>query len=108
MNCFDDCKYYYDSYIDNGSCKLKPGFTIPDDREFSCLDYTKARNCLTCKYASYVTYTITVADYIDYRCGFNKNPSLTDDVVYSDSEPTTYHHYDIPECPTGNWEGDDT
>lgn len=27
---------------------------------------------------------------------------------YDDSEPMTYHHCDIPECLTGNWEGDDT
>ena len=39
MNCFDDCKYYHDSYIDNGNCELKPDFKIPDNDTFSCSDF---------------------------------------------------------------------
>ena len=108
MNCFDDCKYYYDSYIDNGSCELKPDFKIPDNDTFSCSDYIKAKNCLTCKHSSPTIYETGTIDWIEYRCNFEGNATWTDKVVYDDSEPMTYHHYDIPECPNGNWEGDDT
>lgn len=108
MNCFDGCKYYYDSCIDNGRCELKPDFKIPDNDTFSCSDYIKAKNCLTCKHSSPTIYETGTIDCIEYRCNFEGNATWTDKVVYNDSEPMIRHHYDILECPNGNWEGDDT
>lgn len=105
MNCYDDnCKYYHTLYNGSDECMLKPNFEIPTDDNFSCPDYVEAKNCLTCRYASTITYETGTIDCIEYRCGVHGKTSWTDKVIYNDSEPMICHHYDIPECPNGNWE----
>lgn len=107
MNCYDNCKYFQDTWDYKENCELSPDFKIPDDTTFCCSDYVEVRNCLTCKYSTAIIYETGTIDCIEYRCGFNKRPTWTDKVIYNDSEPMISHHYNIPECPNGHWEGDD-
>lgn len=109
VNCYDDnCKYYFNTCYLTDGCKLKPDFKIPDDDTIPCSDYIEAKNCLTCKYSIPTVYETGTIDCIEYRCNFSGNVTWTDKVVYNDSEPMLRHHYDIPDCPNGYWEGDNT
>ena len=104
MNCWDDCKYFFEN--SDHSCWQKEKYRclanselIITDDDFDCVDYTIAKNCVTCKHSQERVYETGTVDGIQYRCPFQNNA-----VIYKDTNFMNLHHYSIPECQINKWE----
>ena len=102
-NCIDSpCKYctyvFTESYDDNYCIKKK--CRVPDNiDETDCDSFELAKTCLDCKYSLPTTYETGTIDDIEYRCPYQNN-----EMIYDDLNPNVDHYSDIPECNVGKFE----
>ena len=67
---------------------------IPDDIETTgCKYFELAQTCLDCKHAKRTVYETGTIDDIEYRCPFQDNK-----LIYDDINPMVCHYDDVPPC----------
>lgn len=98
MNCIDnECKHLY-AYMGELYCSLS-NEEIPEDIETGCKFFTHARTCINCKHSKLEIYETGTIDDIEYRCPFQGNK-----LIYDDLDPYTSHYADVPECNIDKFE----
>ena len=93
MNCIDnECRHLY-SELGESYCKLT-GKEIPEDIDIiQCENYLQAHTCIDCIHAKVTIYEMGTIDDIQYRCPFQNN-----ELIYDDLNPCYFHYADVPEC----------
>lgn len=99
MNCIDNCCKY--SYVDcrGEYCCAVIDDNIPDEQPEDCKYFLQAHTCINCKYSKETVYETGTIDDIEYRCPFQDNK-----LIYDDLSPYSYHFYDVPECNIDKFE----
>lgn len=98
MNCIDDeCKYL----LSDWHCSLT-NEEVPDDIDVTqCENYVQARTCINCVYSRITVYETGAIDDIEYRCPFQENK-----LIYDDLDVYNAHYADVPECNIEKFENE--
>lgn len=102
-NCFDkNCIYsgheFKNLLIEFYCHKLKCEIDDAVEKE-DCEHFKLAETCLDCKYSLPTTYETGTIDDIEYRCPFQNNK-----LIYDDLNPVISHYNDIPQCNINKFE----
>lgn len=93
MNCIDNACVHLYSDFGESYCKLTHE-EIPDDIDITqCENFIQAHTCLNCSCAKIRMYETGTIDDIEYRCPFQNNK-----LIYDDLNPYCTHYADVPEC----------
>lgn len=100
MNCIDnECKHLLRTW----DCEWYCNFTheeVPDDIDTTqCEHFVQARTCINCTHSIPTIYETGTIDDIEYRCPFQDNR-----LIYDDLNPMNSHYADVPECNVGKFE----
>ena len=100
MNCIDnDCKYILHTFKHESYCSLLAK-EIPEDIDMTqCDHFVQAHTCLNCKHSKLTIYETGTIDDIEYRCPFQNNK-----LIYDDLDAYNTHFADVPECNINKWE----
>ena len=97
MNCVDnECKYILSTY--EGDYCTFTGTEVPDEIA-ECDHFVQAHTCLNCKHSKLTIYETGTIDDIEYRCPFQNNK-----LIYDDLNAYNTHFADVPECNINRWE----
>ena len=98
-NCIDfPCKHRCDTFH-TSYCSLHNS-EVPDDVDVTgCKDFVFAHTCIDCKHTKSTTYETGTIDDIEYKCPFQDNK-----LIYDDLNPYLSHYSDIPECNCNKFE----
>ena len=99
MNCIDnECKHLY-AYMCELYCSLTAE-EVPDDIDIvQCNNFVQARTCINCKHSQLEVYETGTIDDIEYRCPFQNNK-----LIYDDMDVCNSHYADVPECNIDKFE----
>ena len=99
MNCIDnECKHSY-AYMGELYCSLTKE-DIPEGIDITqCKNFIQARTCINCKHSKITVYETGTIDDIEYRCPFQNNKLMYDDLDWNVS-----HYADVSECNINKFE----
>lgn len=99
MNCIDnECKHLY-AYMGETYCSIT-NEEPPDDIDITqCEFYIQAKTCINCKHSIPTVYETGTIDDIEYRCSFQGNK-----LIYDDLDVYVSHYADVPECNIDKFE----
>ena len=103
MNCIDNNCRYLNSCPVEWFCELTHE-EVPDDINVTQCDcFVQANTCIDCAHSKIHVYETGTIDDIEYRCPFQNNK-----LIYDDLNPCCRHYFDVPECGIGKFEEDVT
>ena len=102
-NCIDSpckfCSYGFDKSYGDPYCLLNKELVPDNIDETDCRDFKLAQTCIDCKHSIPQVYETGTIDDIEYRCPFQNNK-----LIYDDLNVGVTHYDDIPECNIGKFE----
>ena len=103
MNCIDnECRHLYSEFGEL-YCKLTEK-EIPEDIDITqCENYIQAHTCIDCIHAKRIVYETGTIDDIEYRCPFQNNK-----MIYDDLNVYMTHYADVPECNINKFSKENT